>query len=114
MSKIYSRSIAATQPGTSAVQIGITCPDNAEMTISLTICNDDSTARTFSLYKVPASGSAADSNAICLTESVSSKPGTHLVPQLEGNVFAEGDMLYGLSSVAATLTFSGGYTVTER
>lgn len=68
-----------------------------------TICNTDSSARTFSLYLVPTGGSAGVTNQLIDTRSVNVDE-TITISELIGQWLAPGDFIVAVASAASALT----------
>ncbi len=68
-----------------------------------TICNTDSSARTFSLYIVPSAGAAGVTNQLIDTRSVNIDE-TITVSELIGQWLAPGDFIVAIASAASALT----------
>ena len=104
---ITLQSIDAAQLGATAAAI-YTCPAYTRAKdISLTVCNDTTTAVTFTLYKVPSGGSVGDDNILVNAETLGSRE-SKVVEQLIGQILEAGDAIHGLASVASQVTYSGG------
>ena len=78
-----------------------------------TVSNNTSDLRTFSVNLVPVGESAANSNRVVVTRTLS--PGeTYNCPELVGQVLAQGDFISTLASLASALTIAcGGREITE-
>lgn len=69
----------------------------------VTICNTDSSARTFSMYKVASGGSAGVTNQVIDTRSVNVDE-TITVTEMSGKWLAPGDFIAAIASAASALT----------
>lgn len=69
----------------------------------ITVCNTDSSARTFTLYVVASGGTASAANAIFYQESI---PATTSRTYTKGTVLAASGTLQGLSDAASKVTYT--------
>ena len=86
-----------------------TVPANCTARINLTACNDDdASAVTFSIFKVPSAGSPGPTNLV-INQKMLSEKDSYPCPELLGLVFGPGETLQGNASVATQVTITGGY-----
>lgn len=91
------------QPGTSSTEL-YECPSNTRVFVTGACgCNDTTTAKYLTLYRVPNGASAGDANILYNQRSFASRESKAL-PNLVGQVLEPGDKLYGLQETADQIT----------
>ena len=99
--------LGSRQLPSAAAAVIYTVPAGAKAMIAATVCNDTTTAVTFSLWKPREAGSPADSNLLVNARSLGSGE-SYRVQELAGQIFDEGWTLQGIASVADQVTITGG------
>lgn len=91
------------QPGIAATTL-YTCPSNTKVRIvAATATNDTTTAKYFTVYRVPSGGSAGDDNLVINQKTLSSRE-SYTCPELVGHIIEAGDTIEALAEAASQIT----------
>lgn len=72
----------------------------------ITATNNDTVARTVTIYLVPSGGSAGVTNIIMKTKAIAAAE-TYEFTEIEGHVISTGDTIQALADSASQVTFQG-------
>lgn len=106
MSTITKKAFAPAQLTASAATY-YTCPANTRANFKkLTVTNNDSSARTVTIYLVPSGGSAGVTNIITKTKTVAAAESADIY-EVEGHSINASDFLQALADSASQVTIHG-------
>ncbi len=100
--------ITPVQLGTSATDITVSGAAENRAVLNLLFCNDDTTARTITLYTIPSGGSASATTQILKAYTIPAGD-TYIWTADEKFILGPSEKIAGLCDVASKVSVNGSY-----